>query len=296
MCYLGAHRATPSLLNAFEQPLPGAPTAPSPEALGVLAGLLNRPPSPGRLQTISTVLSNLERLKHLQDSRPDLTLYGGLQAQAAARPVPQAQQRQAPERPPPSAATAQKVQRTVYIGALSRTVSEAELRGAFAVCGTITECRICCDMHSFLRFAFIEFSDIIAAARAISMSGVVLGGSPIRVSPSKTAISPVSSVYLPRSHTEVERVACTVYVTNIERTVSKEVLLGFFSNLCGSIERLRLLSDANHLTKIAFIEFSERSGAERALFCSGLVLGNQPVRISPSKTVVKGGAVKKDQH
>ena len=103
----------------------------------------------------------------------------------------------------------------------------------------------------------------------------------------------------------------------------------------GSIERLRLLSDANHLTKIAFIEFSERSGAERALFCSGLVLGafpwerlgglweivhgpgthsmlgqlthpyhasftspagNQPVRISPSKTVVKGGAVKKDQH
>ena len=75
-------------------------------------------------------------------------------------------------------------------------MSEAELRGAFAVCGTITECRICCDMHSFLRFAFIEFSDIIAAARAISMSGVVLGGSPIRVSPSKTAISPVSSVYL----------------------------------------------------------------------------------------------------
>ena len=38
----------------------------------------------------------------------------------------------------------------------------------------------------------------------------------------------------PRSHTEVERVACTVYVTNIERTVSKEVLLGFFSNLCGA--------------------------------------------------------------
>ena len=82
-------QATPSLLNAFEQPLPGAPTAPSPEALGVLAGLLNRPPSPGRLQTISTVLNNLERLKHLQDSRPDLTLYGGLQAQAAAQPVPQ---------------------------------------------------------------------------------------------------------------------------------------------------------------------------------------------------------------
>lgn len=82
-------QATPSLLNAFEQPLPGAPTAPAPDALGMLAGLLNRPPSPGRLQTISTVLNNLERLKHLQDSRPDLTLYGGLQAQAAAQPAPQ---------------------------------------------------------------------------------------------------------------------------------------------------------------------------------------------------------------
>lgn len=34
----------------------------------------------------------------------------------------------------------------------------------------------------------------------------------------------------------MERVACTVYVTNIERTVSKEILLGFFSNLCGVCE------------------------------------------------------------
>jgi hypothetical protein len=61
-----------------------------------------------------------------------------------------------------------------------------------------------------------------------------LGEFAIRVSPSKTAIVPVNDTYLPRSNEEMQLVARTVFVGNVDRVVEREQLREFFENLCGA--------------------------------------------------------------
>lgn len=115
----------------------------------------------------------------------------------------------------------------------------------------------------------------------------MLGAGPIRVSPSKTAIVPVNNTYLPRSASERERVARTVYVANLDRGLETQPVRTYFERLCGPVSRLRVLGDAQHSAKIAFIEFATAAGAEAALRCSGALLGALPIRVSPSKTPVR---------
>lgn len=51
--------------------------------------------------------------------------------------------------------------------------------------------------------------------------------------PSKTAIVPVDTNYLPRTQEERELCARTVYVANIDKNLAKDDLRVFFENLCG---------------------------------------------------------------
>lgn len=71
------------------------------------------------------------------------------------------------------------------------------------------------------------------ALQAVSLTGRILGKSPLRVLPSKTAIVPVNKELMPRSPQELERCSRTVYVANIDKKVEREDVRGFFEHLCG---------------------------------------------------------------
>eukprot|EP00193_Tetraselmis_chui_P009609 CAMPEP_0177768570 /NCGR_PEP_ID=MMETSP0491_2-20121128/9798_1 /TAXON_ID=63592 /ORGANISM="Tetraselmis chuii, Strain PLY429" /LENGTH=514 /DNA_ID=CAMNT_0019285399 /DNA_START=264 /DNA_END=1809 /DNA_ORIENTATION=- len=182
---------------------------------------------------------------------------------------------------------AANVRRTIYICDVDSQVTERDLAVHFQDCGHINDCRVCGDPNSALRFAFIEFSDEDAVARALLMTGTMLGTSSLRVLRSKTAIVPVNNEYLPRSHQECELVVRTVYAANIDKKVEREDVRNFFETLCGRVSRLRLLGDYQHATRIAFVEFVHEEGAMAALNCSGATLGSLPIRVSPSKTPVR---------
>ncbi|TYJ48140.1 hypothetical protein E1A91_A01G039400v1 [Gossypium mustelinum] len=165
-------------------------------------------------------------------------------------------------------------------------VTEEQLAGLFSNCGQVVDCRVCGDPHSVLRFAFVEFADEGARA-ALNLNGIMLGFYPVRVLPSKTAILPVNPTFLPRSEDEREMCTRTVYCTNIDKKVSQAEVKNFFESACGEVTRLRLLGDNVHSTRIAFVEFAMAESAIVALNCSGMVLGTQPIRVSPSKTPVR---------
>ncbi|KAI7728208.1 hypothetical protein M8C21_012900 [Ambrosia artemisiifolia] len=61
----------------------------------------------------------------------------------------------------------------------------------------------------------------------------------------------------------------------------------FFESFCGEVNRLRLLGDYQHSSRIAFVEFVMAESAIAALNCSGAILGSLPIRVSPSKTPVR---------
>ncbi|KAL8087918.1 hypothetical protein AgCh_037892 [Apium graveolens] len=147
------------------------------------------------------------------------------------------------------------IRRTVYVSDIDHNVTEERLAALFSSYGQVVDCRICGDPHSRLRFAFVEFGDEYSARAALVLSGTLLGFSPIKVLPSKTAILPVNPTFLPKSEDEREMCARTVYCTNIDKKVSEDVVKIFFETRCGEVSRLRLLGDQVHSTRIAFVEF-----------------------------------------
>lgn len=182
------------------------------------------------------------------------------------------------------------VKRTVYISYIDQQVTEEQLAGFFSDCGKVIDCRICGDPNSAMRFAFIEFTESEAVQQALSKTGTVLGSSPLRVLPSKTAIVPVNKELMPRTQDELERCSRTVYAANIDKKVDRSDVKHFFEQLCGKVAKIRLLGDFAHSTRIAFIEFTQAEGAMAALNCSGALLGSLPIRVSPSKTPVRAEA------
>ncbi|EIE19216.1 hypothetical protein COCSUDRAFT_38408 [Coccomyxa subellipsoidea C-169] len=166
-------------------------------------------------------------------------------------------------------------------------VTEASLADVFKDSGKIVDCRVCGDPNSAMRFAFIEFADERAVQQAIKLNGAKLGKYPIRVMPSKTAIVPVNTSFLPRTQKELECCARTVYVANIDKRVDREDVRQFFETLCGPVKKIRLLSDYNKVSSIAFVEFAGFDSARKALDCSGALLGMLPIRVTPSKAPVR---------
>ena len=119
-------------------------------------------------------------------------------------------------------------------------------------------------------------------AIAAGVVGVALAAS--------SAIIPVKDQFLPRSERERDLVAKTVYVANIHPTVERDVLKQFFQMVCGPVSKIRLLGDAQHDTKIAFVEFASKDSTAAALRCTGAMLGPLAIRVSPSKTPVRTDA------
>ncbi|KAL3521708.1 hypothetical protein ACH5RR_019857 [Cinchona calisaya] len=188
------------------------------------------------------------------------------------------------------------IRRTVYVSDIDHQVTEEQLAALFLGCGQVVDCRVCGDPNSVLRFAFVEFTDEEGARNALSLAGTMLGYYPVRVLPSKTAIAPVNSTFLPRSEDEREMCARTIYCANIDKKVTQADVKLFFESICGEVHRLRLLGDYHHSTRIAFVEFVMAESAIAALNCSGAVLGSLPIRVSPSKTPVRPRAPRPSMH
>ncbi|XWS50270.1 hypothetical protein CRYUN_Cryun12cG0073800 [Craigia yunnanensis] len=148
------------------------------------------------------------------------------------------------------------IRKTVYVSDIDVQVTEELLAGLFLSCGPVVDCRICGDPNSVLRFAFVEFYKEEDAMAALNLSGTILGYYPLRVLPSKTAIAPVNPTFLPRSEDEREMCTRTIYCANIDKKVTQADVKLFFESVCGEVQRLRLLGDYHHSTRIAFVEFT----------------------------------------
>ena len=179
------------------------------------------------------------------------------------------------------------IHRTIFVSEIDNSVTEEQLAGVFSSCGQVIDCRICGDPNSALRFAFVEFTAEEAVEVALGLHGAILNFQPISVLPSKTSIVPVNPRYLPKSQEELELCSRTVYVTNIDRAIHRNQIINFFRNNCGAVSRSRLLGNDKHPTRIAFIEFQRAESAMGALNCSSAVIGQYPLRVSPSKTPVR---------
>ncbi|OMJ25707.1 Splicing regulatory glutamine/lysine-rich protein 1 [Smittium culicis] len=84
---------------------------------------------------------------------------------------------------------AEEISRTVYVGNISSTISDQELMDFFGCCGYVAYVKMAGDGSQPTRFAFIEFTTIDAAQTAMSMSGIMLAGRPLKINYSKNSIN-----------------------------------------------------------------------------------------------------------
>lgn len=82
-----------------------------------------------------------------------------------------------------------------------------------------------------------------------------------------------------------EKVRRTVYISDISESCTEAQLAGFFRD-CGQLVDVRVCGDPNSAMRFAFIEFTTEHGALQALSKGGSILGNFPIRVSPSKTAI----------
>ncbi|KAL6592454.1 hypothetical protein ACP70R_049507 [Stipagrostis hirtigluma subsp. patula] len=181
--------------------------------------------------------------------------------------------------------------KTIFVTDTDHSVTEEMLATLFRICATVVHCRICGYLMSGFRYAFIELQSEDEAYVALFLDGAIIGSRPLRVSPSRTSMRPINPRFLPQSEAEREVCSRTVYCSNISKNVEQRNLKAFFEGkiTTSHISHLKLLGDDWHATNIAFIEFVEIHGAIAALNSSGIFAGGIPIRVSPSKTVVKGG-------
>jgi hypothetical protein len=95
---------------------------------------------------------------------------------------------------------------TVYVRDVHPDVTEHQIEQVFASCGAgVADCRLCTDLHSNSRFAFVAFDSSQAAEAAIALTGSSVGGHPVRLMRATRiflplcAIRPISNPEMPQN-------------------------------------------------------------------------------------------------
>eukprot|EP00240_Pyramimonas_obovata_P013917 CAMPEP_0118921952 /NCGR_PEP_ID=MMETSP1169-20130426/1066_1 /TAXON_ID=36882 /ORGANISM="Pyramimonas obovata, Strain CCMP722" /LENGTH=197 /DNA_ID=CAMNT_0006862759 /DNA_START=85 /DNA_END=675 /DNA_ORIENTATION=+ len=196
------------------------------------------------------------------------------------------------------------VDRTVYVGNITASITEETLSALFAHCGTVTQVRISGDPTFNARFGFVEFLDISMAHTACMLNGLMLAERSLRVSMAKTGISKsTTSVASPipgmgvtqistKPNNEPERVARTIHMSGVDMQVTEQHLAQYFS-VCGNVSAVRVSGDGLSQPRYAWVEFSTLEAAHGALSLDGQTLGTQQLRISASKSAIQNNGLLK---
>ena len=86
--------------------------------------------------------------------------------------------------PPPSEAATDREINKVHVSPIAEGVDEDSLRMVFSACGNIVKVTIFRKNDS-TRYGFIEFTDGDSAKTAVQMSGVLIGGTAVKIANSK---------------------------------------------------------------------------------------------------------------
>ncbi|KAJ1288549.1 hypothetical protein BS78_02G097400 [Paspalum vaginatum] len=174
--------------------------------------------------------------------------------------------------------------RKLYVGNIPRTVTNDELRDIFAALGTVERAEVMYDKYTnrSRRFGFVTMSTAEEANVAIeALNGTEVGGRKIKVN--------VTESFLPnidRSAPEPEPVFVDsqykVYVGNLAKTVTTEVLKNFFS------EKGQILSaTVSHIPGTSkskgygFVTFASEEEVEAAVATfNNVELEGQPIRVN----------------
>ena len=164
----------------------------------------------------------------------------------------------------------------VFVGNLTFSATEADLRQHFATCGNIIRVKILSSPDGRSKgAAFVGFDSAGGVDAALRLAGTEFMGRQLKVSkagdkPDRRDAAPAA---VPRSDNTV------VFVGNVSYQCTEEDLQTFFAS-CGPIKNVRLArGEDGRLKGFAHVEFEDSHGAAQAVALSGRELVERQVRV-----------------
>jgi len=91
---------------------------------------------------------------------------------------------------------------------------------------------------------------------------------------------------------QLDGASCTIYVGNLNPSISAEQLTQFFQAVCGQVTHVRLAGDDPATayrfdrSRFAFVQFPTKEQADLGMTLTGTVLGGLPIKCGPAKNPI----------
>eukprot|EP00667_Euglena_gracilis_P007519 EG_transcript_7590 len=179
--------------------------------------------------------------------------------------------------------------RTVYVTNVPNGMSEEQLMDWFQCVERPVKLKLCGDSTKPAQFAFVEFPSVWAAHTAIGITGTECCGYPLKISQSRGVVqgptaTPADTSNLPPEEQEIR--ARTVYVSQLDSSLSEMYIREWFGERCGPVRVVKLCGDQNMPTRYGFLEFETLDAANVCKGLGGVTLGGYPFRVSDSKVAL----------
>lgn len=175
--------------------------------------------------------------------------------------------------------------RRLYVGNIPRTVTNEQLTKIFEEHGAVEKAEVMYDKYSgrSRRFAFVTMSTIENANAAIEkLNETEIGGRKIKVNITEKPLATIDLSILQDDESRFNDSPYKVYVGNLAKTVTTELLTKFFSEkgkvLSAKVSRLPGTSKSSGF---GFVSFSSEEDVEAAISsCNNALLEGQRIRVN----------------
>ncbi|KAL8162682.1 hypothetical protein V2J09_014171 [Rumex salicifolius] len=181
--------------------------------------------------------------------------------------------------------TSAEAARTLYIGNIPRSVTNDELRGIVEEHGAVEKAEVMFDKYSgrSRRFGFAIMKTVEDATAAIEkLNGTEIGGRKIKVNITEKPLLAADSTLLQAEESQFIDSPHKVYVGNLARTVTTDILKSFFSEkgsvLSAKVSRVQGTSKSSGF---GFVTFSSEEDVDLAISSlNDAVLEGQKIRVN----------------
>ncbi|WOL19229.1 30S ribosomal protein 2, chloroplastic [Canna indica] len=184
-----------------------------------------------------------------------------------------------------STAAEPEAARKLYVGNIPRTMNNEELSKIFSEHGSVEKAEVMYDKYSgrSRRFAFVTMSSVEDANAAIEkLNDTEIGGRTIKVNVTEKPLTTVDTSLLQAEESTFIDSPHKVYVGNLAKTVTSDVLSKFFSEkgkvLSAKVSRVPGTSKSSGF---GFVTFSSDEDVEAAIAsCNNEMLEGQKIRVN----------------
>ncbi|PIA53425.1 hypothetical protein AQUCO_00900183v1 [Aquilegia coerulea] len=175
--------------------------------------------------------------------------------------------------------------RRLYVGNIPRTVDNAELKKIFEEHGAVEKAEVMYDKYSkrSRRFAFVTMKTVEDVNAAIEkLNGSDIGGREIKVNITEKPLSTGDTSLLQAEESQFVDSPHKVYVGNLAKTVTSDMLSKFFSekgNVLGA--KISRVPGTSKSTGFGFVSFASDEDVEAAISSlNNALLEGQKIRVN----------------